>query len=359
MLPATRQRWHSRPYPSRSWYSIKRPRRDARLSWSRCARDLPLPSPGSLGWPFPMLEYNYIFSKYYIRKQFYQTALENCYGLKLRKYWLQFKNKFIASFIKSFGTFSWRWWWIWFAWSQSQSKGSEKSTSTAKRILRPRSCLCMEQFTVFCCWGFVCQRVQVVSKSRSQISMTFDLWPLTSTPMNVSPFRLLDTTCVRRGWTIGAKMRIFRASGSRPLHVQVTTYKFPIRLITQSHNTSRAGGVPIWWWLVDELLANDGYCKCNNEQLKKLRNLTLLLSYRCQCLLHCGWGDKLNSKNVAPPSGHISSSSVATCAMMECCRVDDTSPERAATGLSPGLSGMWLPTPGLSTGYLYWYLICT
>ena len=26
MLPATRQRWHSRPYPSRSWYSIKRPR---------------------------------------------------------------------------------------------------------------------------------------------------------------------------------------------------------------------------------------------------------------------------------------------------------------------------------------------
>ena len=33
MLPATRQRWHSCPYPSRSWYSIKRPRRDARLSW--------------------------------------------------------------------------------------------------------------------------------------------------------------------------------------------------------------------------------------------------------------------------------------------------------------------------------------
>ena len=32
VTPATRQRWHSRPYPSRSWYSIKRPRRDARLS---------------------------------------------------------------------------------------------------------------------------------------------------------------------------------------------------------------------------------------------------------------------------------------------------------------------------------------
>ena len=33
MLPATWQRWHSRPYPSRSRYSIKRPQRDARLSW--------------------------------------------------------------------------------------------------------------------------------------------------------------------------------------------------------------------------------------------------------------------------------------------------------------------------------------
>jgi len=33
VLPATRQRWHSHSYPSRSWYSIKRPRRDARLSW--------------------------------------------------------------------------------------------------------------------------------------------------------------------------------------------------------------------------------------------------------------------------------------------------------------------------------------
>jgi len=33
MLPATRQRWHSCPYPSQSWYSIKWTRRDARLSW--------------------------------------------------------------------------------------------------------------------------------------------------------------------------------------------------------------------------------------------------------------------------------------------------------------------------------------
>jgi len=29
----TWQRWHSRPYSSRSWYSIKRPQRNARLSW--------------------------------------------------------------------------------------------------------------------------------------------------------------------------------------------------------------------------------------------------------------------------------------------------------------------------------------
>ena len=41
VLPATRQRWHSRPYPSRSWYSIKRPRRDARLSWPSHAIALP------------------------------------------------------------------------------------------------------------------------------------------------------------------------------------------------------------------------------------------------------------------------------------------------------------------------------
>ena len=33
MLPATRQRWHSRPYPSWSWYSILQPRKNTRLSW--------------------------------------------------------------------------------------------------------------------------------------------------------------------------------------------------------------------------------------------------------------------------------------------------------------------------------------
>ena len=32
VLPATRHRWLSRLYPSRSWHSILRPRRDARLS---------------------------------------------------------------------------------------------------------------------------------------------------------------------------------------------------------------------------------------------------------------------------------------------------------------------------------------
>ena len=39
VLPAPRQRWHSRLYPSRSRYSIKRLRRDARLSWPRLLYD--------------------------------------------------------------------------------------------------------------------------------------------------------------------------------------------------------------------------------------------------------------------------------------------------------------------------------
>jgi len=74
------------------------------------------------------------------------------------------------------------------AWSQSQSKSSETSASTATRILQPYSCLCMEQFTVFCC--------------RS---------------------RLCLSTFSRRGWTTGVKMSIFKASASRPLHLQVTS----------------------------------------------------------------------------------------------------------------------------------------
>jgi len=57
-------------------------------------------------WPFPMLKYKIIFSKYNIRKQFYQTALGNCYGLKLAKCWLQLKNKFIVLFIIISGTLS-------------------------------------------------------------------------------------------------------------------------------------------------------------------------------------------------------------------------------------------------------------
>jgi len=35
-IPAIRQRWHSRRNPSRNWYSITRPWRDARLSWLSC-----------------------------------------------------------------------------------------------------------------------------------------------------------------------------------------------------------------------------------------------------------------------------------------------------------------------------------
>ena len=42
-----------------------------------------------------------------MRKQFYQTALGNCYTLKLPKWCLQFeKNKFIVLFIIIFGTLS-------------------------------------------------------------------------------------------------------------------------------------------------------------------------------------------------------------------------------------------------------------
>jgi len=47
-------------------------------------------SAGSRVWPFPMLKYKYIFRTKNIPKQFYQTALGNCYGLKLPNCWLQF-----------------------------------------------------------------------------------------------------------------------------------------------------------------------------------------------------------------------------------------------------------------------------
>ena len=47
-----------------------------------------------------------IFFKQNIRKQFYRTALGNCYALKLPKCWLQLKNKFVVLFIIMFGTLS-------------------------------------------------------------------------------------------------------------------------------------------------------------------------------------------------------------------------------------------------------------
>ena len=44
-----------------------------------------------------------------MRKRFYQTALGNCYGLKLPKCELQFaRKKIIVSLITIFGTFSFR-----------------------------------------------------------------------------------------------------------------------------------------------------------------------------------------------------------------------------------------------------------
>ena len=63
-------------------------------------------SADSLGWAFAMIKYKYIFEEN-IRKQFYQTALEKCYGLKLPKLLIAIlKNKFIVLFIIIFGTLS-------------------------------------------------------------------------------------------------------------------------------------------------------------------------------------------------------------------------------------------------------------
>ena len=59
-----------------------------------------------MGWPFPMLKYKCIFRIKNTRKQLYQTALGNCYDLKLPKCRLQFKGKNTASFIIIFGTVS-------------------------------------------------------------------------------------------------------------------------------------------------------------------------------------------------------------------------------------------------------------
>jgi len=48
-----------------------------------------------------------VYFKKNTRKQFYQTALGHCCGLKLPKFWLQFKeNKFTVSFVIIFGTLS-------------------------------------------------------------------------------------------------------------------------------------------------------------------------------------------------------------------------------------------------------------
>ena len=58
----------------------------------------------SLGWPFLVVKCKCKFFKQNTRKQCYQTALGNCYGLKFAKCWFQLKNKFIVSFIVIFGT---------------------------------------------------------------------------------------------------------------------------------------------------------------------------------------------------------------------------------------------------------------
>jgi len=44
-------------------------------------------SAGSLGWPFPMLKYNYVIFFPIKRTEaiFFQTALGNCYGVEITK----------------------------------------------------------------------------------------------------------------------------------------------------------------------------------------------------------------------------------------------------------------------------------
>jgi len=83
------------PRPSLHWFHDSRP---LSLDPSRPARYAISPGPhnwhtdGCLGLPFPVLKCKYIFFTWNIRRQFYETALGNCYGLKLPKYWLQFKK---------------------------------------------------------------------------------------------------------------------------------------------------------------------------------------------------------------------------------------------------------------------------
>jgi len=63
-------------------------------------------SAGSLDWPFPVLKYKHNFPSKMYGSDFCQTALGNCYGLKLQKMLIAVKNKFIVSFIIIFGTLS-------------------------------------------------------------------------------------------------------------------------------------------------------------------------------------------------------------------------------------------------------------
>jgi len=50
-----------------------------------------------------------IFFELNTRKRFYQTALGNCYGIKLPKCWLQSKNNFIVLLVIIFGTSAFSW----------------------------------------------------------------------------------------------------------------------------------------------------------------------------------------------------------------------------------------------------------
>jgi len=61
-----------------------------------------------MGWPVPILKYEHTFRIKYTEAILSDSTIGNCYGLKLPKRYCSLKNKFIASFIIIFGTFSFR-----------------------------------------------------------------------------------------------------------------------------------------------------------------------------------------------------------------------------------------------------------
>jgi len=84
--------------------SVPDRRREGPL-WGTKVRRYNRGSAGSLGWPFPMLKYKYIFRKN-TRKQFYQTTLGKLLWFEITEMLTTVKNKFTVLFIIIFGSLS-------------------------------------------------------------------------------------------------------------------------------------------------------------------------------------------------------------------------------------------------------------